>query len=161
MSRYVIEPLARHDRATFSSGSDSLDGYFHKQVTQDMRRRIATCFVAVTDDGKVAGFYTLAATSLAFDRLSPERARKLPRYPVVPAILLGRLAVATTHQGRRLGGALVADALLRSARAEIAGHVLVVDAIDAEAARFYAHLGFEALADEPRRLIRPVPAITA
>ncbi|MDO8379283.1 GNAT family N-acetyltransferase [Phenylobacterium sp.] len=156
MSRYVVEPLAGHDRATFSSGSESLDRHFYQQVTQDVRRRIASCFVAVSDDGELAGFYTLAATSLAFDRLSAERASRLPRYPVVPGILLGRLAVAKAHQGRRLGGALVADALLRSARTEIVGHILVVDAIDDAAARFYQHLGFEPLADDRHRLIRPI-----
>lgn len=156
MSRYVVELLAGHDRTRFSSGSEALDHYFHQQVTQDVRRRIASCFVAVSDDREVAGFYTLAATSLAFDRLSAERARRLPRYPVVPGVLLGRLAVAKAHQGRRLGAALVADALLRSARAEIAGHILVVDAIDDTAARFYEHLGFEPLAGDPRRLIRQI-----
>lgn len=156
MSGYVIEPLAGHDRTAFVSGSDSLDRYFREQATQDIRRRIANCFVAVTGKGEIAGFYTLAATSLAFDRLAPDRAKKLPRYPVVPAILLGCLAVASAHQGQRLGGALVADALLRSARTEIAGHMLVVDAIDDAAARFYAHLGFEPLADDPRRLVRPI-----
>ncbi len=156
MSGYVIEPLAGHDRTAFVSGSERLDRYFHQQVTQDIRRRIASCFVAVADNNSVAGFYTLAATSLAFDRLSAERAKKLPRYPVVPAILLGRLAVAQVHQGKRLGGALVADALLRAAHTEIVGHMLVVDAIDETAARFYTHLGFEPLTDDPYRLIRPI-----
>lgn len=156
MSRYVVELLAGHDRTRFSSGSDALDRHFHQQVTQDVRRRIASCFVAVSDDREVAGFYTLASTSLAFDRLSAERARRLARYPVVPGVRLGRLAVAKAHQGRRLGAALVADALRRSARAEIAGHILVVDAIDDTAARFYEHLGFEPLAGDPRRLIRQI-----
>jgi predicted N-acetyltransferase YhbS len=156
MSGYVIERLAAHDRTAFISGSESLDRYFRQQVTQDVRRRIANCFVAIADGGDVAGFYTLSATSLAFDRLSAERAKKLPRYPVVPAILLGRLAVAQVHQGKRLGGALVADALMRAAGTDAAGYVMVVDAIDKTAARFYAHLGFEALADDPHRLIRPI-----
>ena len=161
MSGYVVERLAGHDRMRFSSGSPALDVYFQQQVTQDVRRRIAACFVAVADDREIAGFYTLAATSLALDRLSPERAKKLPRYPVVPAILLGRLAVARAHQGKRLGGALVADALIRSARAEIVGHMMVVDAIDDAAAGFYAYLGFEPLVDDPRRLIRPIRSIPA
>lgn len=112
MSDYAIELLAGHDRSTFVSDAPSLDRYFQQQVTQDVRRRIAACFVAVaTTDAKVAGFYTLSATSLILDQLSPERARKLPRYPVVPAILLGRLAIDVSHQGRGLGGALVVDAL--------------------------------------------------
>jgi predicted N-acetyltransferase YhbS len=156
VSGYSITPLADHDRTLFACGNASLDSYFRTQVTQDVRRRIAACFVACAEDGAVAGFYTLAATSVALDRLAPERARKLPRYPVVPAILLGRLAVATAHQGRRLGGVLLADAMIRSRHADIAGHMMVVDAIDDAAVRFYAHLGFEALADEPHRLVRPL-----
>jgi len=144
MSGYRIEPLAKHDRKKFSCGSAELDRYFREQTTQDTRRRIAFCFVAVNDDdGEVAGFYTLAATSLALDRLSAEWAHKLPRYPVVPAVLLGRLAVATSHQGKRLGIALVADAVMRASRSEIAGHMMVVDAKDERAASFYANLGFE------------------
>lgn len=154
MSGYRIEPLAKHDRRKFSCGSDVLDRYFREQATQDIRRRVAFCFVAISDDDAVAGFYTLAATSLAFDRLSSEWAKKLPRYPVVPAVLLGRLAVATTHQGKRLGMALVADALMRSTRSEIAGHMMVVDAKDEGAATFYEHLGFERLIDDRSRLVR-------
>ena len=157
MSDYAIELLAGHDRSTFVSDAPSLDRYFQQQVTQDVRRRIAACFVAVaTTDAKVAGFYTLSATSLILDQLSPERARKLPRYPVVTAILLGRLAIDVSHQGRGLGGALVVDALLRAARSEVVGHVMVVDALDEAAARFYQHLGFERLADDPYRLIRAI-----
>ncbi len=154
MNPYRVEPLAEQDRRAFACGSDALDRYFREQVTQDMRRRIATCFVALSSDGQVAGYYTLAATSLALDALPPERARKLPRYPVVPAILLGRLAVASGHQGRRLGSALVADAILRSSRSEIAGHAIVVDAKDEAALRFYEHLEFIRIPGDARRLIR-------
>jgi len=151
---YAIEPLAGHDRKSFDSGSDELDRYFRERATQDMRRRVAACFVAVADDGGVAGVYTLAATSILLDALPPERARKLPRYPLVPAVLLGRLAVSLAHQGRRLGAALVADALLRAGRAEIAAHAMLVDAKDENAARFYEHFGFERLPKRPRALIR-------
>ena len=154
MSGYRIELLAKHEREGFSCGSAPLDRYFQLQVTQDIRRRIASCFVAVSTIGDVAGFYTLAATSLAFDRLAPERAKKLPHYPVVPAILLGRLAVATSHQRKQLGVALVTDALLRSTRSDIAAHMMVVDAKDAAAIAFYGRLGFERLPDDPSRLIR-------
>jgi predicted N-acetyltransferase YhbS len=73
---------------------------------------------------------------------------------VVPAILLGRLAVAAAHQGKGLGGALVADALARAEKSEIMAHIMVVDAKDAGSARFYAHLGFEALPGNGLRLLR-------
>lgn len=154
MSGYRIEPLTKQDRASFTSGSAELDQYLRERASQDMRRRVASCFVAVADDGTVAGFYTIAATSLVLDLLPPDRAKRLPRYPTVLAVLFGRLAVARDHQGKRLGGALVADALMRASRAEIMAYAMVVDAKDDHTARFYAHLGFEALIDDRRRLIR-------
>jgi predicted N-acetyltransferase YhbS len=156
MSGFRIEPLSGQDRKGFTCGSALLDRYFREQVTQDIKRRVASCFVALDDDRQVAGFYTLAATSIAFDKLSAERARKLPRYPVVPGVLLGRLAVATRFQGQRLGISLVADAILRSTRSDVVGHLMVVDAKDEAAARFYEHLGFHRLGDEPLRLVRPL-----
>lgn len=87
--------------ARFLSGSDALDRYFREQASQDIKRRIATCFVAVSATAHdVAGYYTLTATSVALTALSPEVVKKLPRYPVVPAVLLGRLAVARHYQGQ-------------------------------------------------------------
>ena len=154
MSAYRIELLGAHDRSAFVSGSDALDRYLREQAKQDIRRRVASCFVAIDNDGIIAGYYTIAATSLILDQLSPERAKRLPRYPSIPAVLLGRLAVAQTHQGKRLGGALVADALLRATHAEVMAYAMVVDAKDEQAANFYEHLGFERLGDDPRKLIR-------
>jgi GNAT superfamily N-acetyltransferase len=151
---YRIEPLGAHDRRSFTCGSDALDRYFREQVTQDARRRIASCFVALGADGDIAGYYTLAPTAIALDALPPERARKLPRYPVIPAFLLGRLAISSRHQGQRLGAAMLADAILRVTRAEITGYAMVVDAKDEAAARFYEHLEFTRLATDPLRLIR-------
>jgi predicted N-acetyltransferase YhbS len=150
---YRIEPLAAHDRNGFASGSEALDRYFREVVTQDIRRRIAKCFVAVDENESVAGYYTICATSVMLGELSPARAKKLPRYPAIPAVLLGRLAVSSKHQGKRLGAALVVDACQRAARSDIAALLMLVDAKDEAAARFYDHLGFERLGNG-RRLIR-------
>jgi GNAT superfamily N-acetyltransferase len=154
VTQYVIEPLGSHERSSFTSGSDALDSYLRERASQDVKRRIASCFVAVSDDGEIGGYYTLAATGLAFGSLPPERIKGLPRYPVLPALLLGRLAVAQSHQGRRLGSALIADAIDRGAHSDVMAHVLVVEAKNPEAASFYIHLGFEPLPDTPLRLIR-------
>ncbi len=151
---YRVEILSGHDRSVFASGSDMLDRFLREQARQDVRRRVASCFVAVDGTGSIAGFYTIAATSLVLDLLPAEQRKRLPRYPTVPAVLLGRLAVAQAHQGKRLGGALVTDALLRASRAEIMAYAMVVDAKDDPAVRFYEHLGIERLADDERRLIR-------
>ena len=156
--KFRIEPLsADHDRSGFSSGSDPLDRYFREQASQDIKRRIATCFVAVSINSKdLAGYYTLTAASVALNALAPGVARKLPRYPVVPAVLLGRLAVALPYQGHGLGGILLADGLMRAARAELGVFAMVVDAKDETAQRFYEHYGFTLLPGETRRLCLPI-----
>jgi GNAT superfamily N-acetyltransferase len=124
-----IEPPGDHDRAQFLSGSNALDRYFRKQASQDIKRRIATCFVAVSVTAQdVAGYYTLTAPSVALSALPPEIAKKLPRYPVVTAVLLGRLAVARQYRGKGLGGILLADALKRTSRAEFGLFAMVADA---------------------------------
>lgn len=157
---FRIEPLTdERDRSGFVSGSQALDRYFQTQVTQDLRRRVATCFVALSrDTGEVVGYYTLAATSIALDALSPPIIKKLPRYPVVPAALLGRLAVSRSYQGLGLCGVLLADALKRSARAELGVFAMIVDAKDGAAQRFYEHHGFTLLAGESRRMFLPITA---
>jgi GNAT superfamily N-acetyltransferase len=156
MTPWRIEPLADHDRRGFESGSAELDRYFAERVGQDIRRRLAHCFVLVDEAGAVTGYYTLSVVSVAMDKLAPERAKKLPRYPTIPAALLGRLAVAKAHQGKRLGGALVADALLRAGQAEVMCYAMLVEAKDETAARFFEHLGFERLGGSPLRLVRPL-----
>ncbi|MEZ5404579.1 MAG: GNAT family N-acetyltransferase [Bryobacteraceae bacterium] len=147
----------QHDRSSFASGSDALDRYFKTQASQDLRRRIATCFVAVSDEtDEIVGYYTLAATNIALTDLSPATAKKLPRYPTVPAVLLGRLAIAKSHQGRGLGSVLLVDAIKRCSRAELGIFAIVVDAKDEGAQRFYEHFGFSLLPGAGRRLMLPM-----
>jgi GNAT superfamily N-acetyltransferase len=157
---FRIESLAaHHDRSRFSCGSDMLDRYFREQVSQDVKRRIATCFVAVSVTAQeLAGYYTLAAAGVALSDLPPEIVRKLPRYPVVPAVLLGRLAVERQYQGQGLGGVLLADELTRTAQAEVGVFAMLVDAKDETAQRFYEHYGFTLLPGEARRLCLPIAA---
>jgi GNAT superfamily N-acetyltransferase len=156
--QFRIERLAsEHDRSRFSSGSAPLDRYFREQASQDVKRRIASCFVAVNVQTKeVAGYYTLAAASIALGALAPEIVKRLPRYPVVPAALLGRLAVAQTYQGKGLGGVLLGNALLRIARSELGVFAMLVDAKDESAQRFYEHYGFTLLPGADRRLCLPI-----
>ncbi|MFZ1106325.1 MAG: GNAT family N-acetyltransferase [Hyphomicrobiaceae bacterium] len=155
---FTIEALASaDDRSAFACGVSALDRYFREQVTQDVRRRVGNCFVAVeAATSAIAGFYTLAATSLLLTSIPDDQARRLPRYPSVPAALLARLAVATSFQGNKLGGILLADAIDRVARGDLGAFALVVDAKDANARRFYEHHGFVAIKDEPMRLLLPI-----
>lgn len=156
--QFRIEPLSSgHDRSRFASGSGALDRYLREQASQDIKRRIASCFVAVSvQTREVAGYYTLAAASIALTALAPEIIRKLPRYPVVSAALLGRLAVAVNSQGKGLGGVLLGNAVLRTARAELGVFAMLVDAKDEAAQRFYEHYGFTLLPDAGRRLCLPI-----
>jgi len=159
---FQLAPLdAEHERAAFHSDSEPLNRYLHQQVTQDIRRRVATCFVALGDAQRIAGYYTLASASLLLTDLPPNLGKKLPRYPSVPAVRMGRLAVDQAFKGQGLGGALLADALDRAARAEIAAYALVVDAKDEQAAAFYRHHGFITLPDSPLTLFLPLATVQA
>jgi ribosomal protein S18 acetylase RimI-like enzyme len=154
---FRVYPLeAGHDRTRFDSGAEALDGYFQRQVTQDIRRRVTACFVALTREQRVAGYYTLASASLPLSDLPPALGKKLPRYPSVPAVRMGRLAVDRDFKGQGLGGALLADALHRASRSDIAAYALVVDAKDEPAASFYRHHGFIALPDAALTLFLPL-----
>lgn len=152
---------AAHERKTFNSGSEPLDRYLREQVTQDVRRRVAACFVASEDGTRVAGYYTLASASLLLAELPASTGKKLPRYPTVPAVRMGRLAVDQGFKGQGLGSALLADALGRAARSEVAAYALMVDAKDDTAASFYRHHGFIALPDSPRTLFLPLATVQA
>lgn len=154
--RLRIEPLNRaHDRAGFCCGVESLDKYLKHQASQDIRRRISRVFVArvPSDAPTVLGYYTLSALSIDLSALPEDMARRLPRHPL-PAALIGRLAVARAAQGKGLGRMLLADAIRRtlSVSDEIGIHALVVDALDARAASFYARYGFARLTGNGRRL---------
>ena len=157
---FRLAPLdAAHDRAAFNSDSAPLNRYLREQVTQDVRRRVATCFVALADGQRIAGYYTLASASLLLADLPASSSKKLPRYPTVPAVRMGRLAIDQAFKGQGLGGALLADALDRAARAEIAAFALMVDAKDVAATAFYQHHGFIALPDSPRTLFLPLATV--
>lgn len=158
-----ILPLGEgHDRAGFTCGVESLDRYFQTQAGQDVRRRANGVFVLAgkADPARVLGYYTLCATVLAQGDV-PEAARKvIPRYPLVSATLIGRLAVAKDRQGQRLGAILLSDALRRAlVSAETVGSsMVVVDAVDAGAAAFYAAHGFVRLPDS-MRLVLPMRTV--
>ena len=155
MGSFRIEVLdAHHDRTRFACGVAALDAYFRTQATQDVRRRASACYVAVEEGSdKVAGYYTLAAGGVPLTDLPESLSKRLPRYPSVPVARVGRLAVDQAHKGIKLGGALLADAVLRALRSEVAVFALVVDAKDDAAVAFYRHHGFEAYGVQPRPLI--------
>lgn len=152
---------ADHPRNEFDCGDVDLDRYFKTQVTQDIRRHVAHCFVAVNSWGQVAGYYTLAASSVLLADLPQALAKKLPRYPTVPVARMGRLAVTQSAQQIGLGSALLADALTRVFQADVAAYAMVVDAKHEDAVLFYEKHGFKQFSSQPMSLWLPMNAVVS
>ena len=158
----AIVPLGKeHDRSKFSCGSEALDVYLRERVGQDARKGVAAPFVLADSSNYIIGYYTLSAFSIVLDELPDAVISKLPKYPNVPATLLGRLAVDQNDRGRGLGEYLLMDALHRSWRAstELASYAVVVDAKDARAAAFYRSYEFQEFPDQRSRLFMPMNKI--
>jgi ribosomal protein S18 acetylase RimI-like enzyme len=159
---FVIEPLgAKHDRAAFSCSNQQLDMYVQKQAGQDLKKRAAVPFVITPDHKTIAGFYTLSQYALDLGELPEAIRRRMPRYPMVSATLLGRLAVSERFRGQRLGEMLLMDALHRALQSskQIASAAVVVDAKDDQAVAFYSKYGFIELPKIERRLFLPMGTI--
>lgn len=157
-ARFAIEALAKaHRRKAFSCGNERIDRYFSEVVTQDIKRRYATCFVARDlETDRIAGFYTLSSSNVPLMAVPEPLASRLPRYPTVPAVLIGWLGRDQSYAGLGLGEALLFDAIKTIVEAPIGAHAIFAEAIDERAAAFYAAFGFTALTDRPRTLYLPV-----
>ena len=155
-----IVPLGEgHDRRGFSCGVESLDRYLKIQAGQDIRRKANAVFVLseLGEPNRILGYYTLCAMAISQGEV-PEAARKhIPRYPLVSATLIGRLAISKDRQGQRLGAVLLADALQRALESAgtVGSSMIVVDALDESAAGFYVAHGFVRLPDS-LRLVLPM-----
>ena len=160
--QFVVEPLGvKHDRAAFSCGNKELDGYLKRQAGQDLKKRAAVPFVITPDHQTIAGFYTLSQYAVDLGSLPEDIARKLPRYPLVPATMLGRLAISEKFRGQGLGEILLMDALHRALQSsrQIASAAVIVDAKDKLALSFYQKYGFIVLPNIERRLFLPMELI--
>jgi GNAT superfamily N-acetyltransferase len=163
MDEFRIERYDRtlHQRDEFRCGKPSLDEFLHKLVGQYEKRKLGTTFVLVrSDSARVLGYYTLASSSLSFEHAPPKLAKKLPRHPI-PTVLLARLAVDQTVHGQGHGSDLLLDAFHRIARLSqtLGIHAVEVDALDADAQRFYERFGFVPLLDRERHLVLPLATI--
>ena len=149
----------QHDRIGFTCGVESLDRYLKTQASQDVRRKANAVFVltALNQPSQVWGYYTLCAMALSPGEVPEAACKYLPRYPLVSATLIGRLAVAEDRQAQKLGGILLADALRRAyGNAETVGSsMVIVDALDERGATFYAAHGFVRLPNS-LRLVLPM-----
>ncbi|NLS96364.1 MAG: GNAT family N-acetyltransferase [Planctomycetaceae bacterium] len=159
MSEFICQTLRKHhDRRHFNCGVPVLNDYLAKVAGQDVKRKAAAVFVLspTAEPNRIAGFYTLCSTSIELSSLPDDLARRLARYPDVPAILIGRLARDLSFPG--VGSLLLSDALTRSVRvaSEIAASVIVVDSKDEAAVRFYSKFGFLSLPKLPHRMFLPM-----
>lgn len=153
----VVELLQprRHHREGFSCGEPSLDAYLHRQASQHHRDGISTTHVLIDDTvpQAVLGYYTLSAAQLLLSELNEDDRKRLPSYPV-PAIRMGRLAVSAAEQGKGRGEFLLAHAIAKALalRKQLGVYVMLVDALNEKAARFYRTYGFSETASDARTL---------
>ena len=158
-----IEQLdaARHNRAAFCCGEESLDSFLKRFAAQNMKAGFSTVHVYVDDTAEppipILGYYALAVGELHLDSLQEKDRKHLPKYPV-PIAKMGRLAVAAEQQGKGFGGLLVGDAVNRclDLRDQIGVHAIVVDALDDRRASFYEQYGFRRTTNEALTLYLPL-----
>ncbi len=160
---FRIEPLGDHDRAAFSCGVEPLDRYLRERAGQDARKRAAAPCVLLTPENRIAGYYTLSSTVILADDLPEEVIKKLkwPRYPQLPATLIGRLARDVAFRGQRIGDLLLLDALKRAFDnvGSVASLEVIVDVKDENARRFYSQYGFLSFPDARDRMYLPMKTV--
>ncbi len=164
MSSYAIELLSEvHDRPGFNSGLESVDRYLRETARGHLEKGISVTRVLVAADAPfpkpVLGFFTLSGLMVEA-RFWPDAPKGLPNQ-AVPAVLLGRLAVAAEHQGKGLGAMLVATAcqLAYQTIIRIGGIGMVVDAAHPQAAAFYSGFGFKPVSPDSLRLFLPAKSL--
>lgn len=154
----LLQPK-RHVREGFACGEPSLDTYLHQQAAQHHRDGISTTHVLVDDAhrARILGYYSLSAAQLLLTDLQEADRHRLPNYPV-PAIRMGRLAVSSSEQGKGHGDLLLAHAVARclGLRGQLGVRVLLVDALNENAARFYRSYGFRVSAASSKTLYLPL-----
>lgn len=164
-ARLTIEPLdrARHDRGAFSRGEPSLDTYLRRKARQDSSKNLTRRHVLVPEPGgaEILGYHTLVAHTIDAGEAPARLSADMGGYKAIPAILLGRLAVATPYQSTGLGTLLLQHAMLTSLEIsyQVGARSLVVDALHTEAATYYARFGFEPVGLDPLRLHLPMRTI--
>jgi predicted GNAT family N-acyltransferase len=145
-----------HNRKCFECEEQSLTDYIQKQVNQDIKKRLAICFVATDKDNNVTGYYTLTSESLGRELIPEKYLKKVPKNYNAPVILLGRLARDIKEKGSGLGEHLLLDALFRAftlSEESIGAMAVVVDPINEYAVKFYKKYGFEQLPDSEKMFL--------
>jgi len=148
-----------HNRKNFTCGIDELDNYLKQYANQDIKKRLAVCYVIADKDNDVIGYYTLSSNSIELSDIPEELAKSL-KYTEIPVIIIGRLAVHQDFQGNKLGQTLLIDALKRIVEisALVGNHAVIVDPINDIAEKFYSKFGFISLKTS-KRMFLPLKTI--
>jgi GNAT superfamily N-acetyltransferase len=150
-----------HDRTAFDCGQSMLNEWLRDRASQFDRRDPSRTFVATRpNEMVVVGYYAISSHRVVYEMLPDPEAKGLQRLEV-PVVLIGRLAVDRSEQGKGLGSLLLVDALRRSVdiSKQIGIQAVEVDAIDDAARSFYLKFGFRSLLDDPRHLFLPMHEI--
>lgn len=148
----LIEPLGNHSLADFACGNEELDEWLRSHAHTATGHGTRT-YVLLDAEGIVVGYFAIAPHLLSRGAAPIRIARGAPE--TIPAVLLAKLALDTSVQGRGLGAELLVDALeiILTAARRVGGRVVVVDAIDDAARSFYERHDFERLSNQPYRLL--------
>ncbi|CAL4869891.1 hypothetical protein MMA231_04183 (plasmid) [Asticcacaulis sp. MM231] len=148
-----------HDVSLFSCGKPSLDRWLTTRALSNQAKGF-TAVLVVHEAGRVVGYYGLAPTAVVPSRLPRAIRTGQPQDPV-PCLLLGQLATDESWSGQGIGTGLLKHALQRCVVAAnlLGGWALIVNAIDNEAASFWARRGFVPSHDDPLTLLRPIADI--
>ena len=150
-----IEKLGRsHELDRFDCGREVLNRFLIRYAFQNQQAEASQTYVALSDE-EVVGYYTLVVGHVEYSGASERLTRGLARHPMA-IMLLARLAVVTSWQGKALGSGLLKDAMLRTLNAaDIAGiRAFVVHAKDDDARSFYLHYDFVPSPSDPTHLFR-------
>ncbi|SJM95018.1 GCN5-related N-acetyltransferase [Crenothrix polyspora] len=136
----------KHDCEGFQSGEETLDSWLRERALTNMELAATRTYVICPlDSRKVIGYYALCMGQILNKEALGSMRRNMPHH--IPSVILGRLAIDQQWQKKGLGGALLHDAVQRSARAaqEISARLLVVHTISPAAEAFYVRYGFARL----------------
>lgn len=158
--QFILDKLSgKHSVGNFYCDDALLDTWLKDHARDSQSRNTSTTYVWHSGDNVVVGYFAISAYSIEKENLAPKISRGSPK--VIPAFLLGKLALDKSLQKQGLGGELFISALEQAVfmSESVAARVVVVDAIDAEVAEFYQHYKFIPYVDNPLRLVRKISDI--
>lgn len=151
----------KYQKDSFNCGYAVLNDYLKKYARQNHNKGIAKTFVAISTSGRlIDGYYTVNSSVIEYESMPDSFKRGIPAY-LLPAVLIGKLAVDNPVQGQGLGREMLVNALIRAVRAsqELGIFAVRVDAIDLKAKEFYLKHEFIPFQDKKFSLFLPMETI--